>query len=70
MPTKPSKTGARHTLIQQSRAISSRQKAEWHELDGAGKSHIKREFFGLNQSDEDALTKRVSDALDAGLLKG
>jgi hypothetical protein len=55
------------TLIQQSRAISSKQKAEWHELDGAGKSHVKREFFGLNRDDEDALEQRLSDGLDRQL---
>ncbi len=55
---------ARTTLIQQSRAISSKQKARWHEEDGAGKSHVKREFFGLNEQDEQALEKRLSDYLD------
>jgi hypothetical protein len=55
------------TLIQQSRAISSKQKAEWHELEGAGKSHVKREFFGLNRDDETAIEQRLSDGLDRQL---
>lgn len=58
---------ARKTLIQQSRALSSRQKAEWHEREGAGKSHVKREFFGLNAQDAQAIEKRISDGLDQAL---
>jgi hypothetical protein len=59
--------GSRRTLIQQSRSVSSAQKAQWHELDGAGKRGVKREFFGLNASDEEALAKRISDGLDQQL---
>jgi hypothetical protein len=54
----------RRTLIQQSRAISSQRKAQWHEDEGAGKSHVRRPFFGLNREDEEALTKRLDDYLD------
>jgi phage gpG-like protein len=59
---------ARRTLIQQSRGKSSKAKAEWHELTGAGKRKVKRPFFGLNRQDEDAITARIEDGLDR-LLK-
>lgn len=51
-------------MIQQ---VSSADKARWHELEGAGKRGVKREFFGLNASDEEALAKRISDGLDRQL---
>jgi hypothetical protein len=57
----------RQTLIQQSRGISSQQKAQWHEIDGAGRSHVKRPFFGLNAKDEDAVVDRISQGLDEAL---
>ncbi len=58
---------ARRTLIQRSRAVSSAKKAAWHELEGAGKSRTKRQFFGLNADDEQALEKRISDGLDRAI---
>jgi hypothetical protein len=58
---------ARKTLIQQSRAVPSAKKARWHEIDGAGKSRTKRQFFGLNADDELALEKRISDGLDRAI---
>jgi len=57
------------TLIQRSRRVSSQKKAEFHELTGAGKRKVKREFFGLNRSDEDALTKRITDGVDQALSR-
>ncbi len=52
------------TFIQKSRAVSPKQKAEYHEELGAGRSHVKREFFSLNAQDEAAIVDRVDDALD------
>lgn len=43
------------TLIQQSRRVSPAEKAIYHNVAGAGKSRVKREFFDLNASDVDAL---------------
>jgi hypothetical protein len=58
---------ARRTLIQQSRAVPSIKKARWHEIDGAGRSRVKREFFGLNAEDETAVYKRISDGIDKAI---
>lgn len=55
---------ARRTLIQRSRAVSSKAKATFHELEGAGRRKVKREFFGLNAQDEQALADRISKGLD------
>jgi hypothetical protein len=55
------------TLIQQSRGVPSAEKARWHELDGAGKRGIKREFFGLNATDEEAIAQRISDGIERQL---
>jgi phage gpG-like protein len=51
------------TLIQQSRRTSSVAKATYHELTGAGRSRVKRPFFGLNPDDETAIYKRIDDEL-------
>jgi len=55
------------TLIQQSRRKSPAEKAAFHQITGAGKSRVKREFFGLTTADEDAILKRVDQALDRTL---
>lgn len=39
------------TFIQRSRAVSAEQKAIWHNVTGAGKSHTLRQFLGLNDDD-------------------
>lgn len=43
------------TLIQQSRRVSPAQKAVYHQVQGAGKSRVKREFFDLGAADMDAI---------------
>jgi len=58
------KKKSRGTLIQQSRRVSSAQKAQYHEIDGAGRSHVKRPFFALNDADDAAIYKRLSDGVD------
>lgn len=39
------------TSIQKSRNLSPLEKATFHQVTGAGKSRIKREFFGLSPTD-------------------
>ncbi len=58
------KAGGRgKTLIQQSRGVSSADKAAWNEADGK----TLRPFFGLNAADEAAIAQRISDGLDQQL---
>lgn len=45
----------RATLIQRSRDLRPGEKALFHNVSGAGKSRVKREFFDLDASDVDAL---------------
>jgi phage gpG-like protein len=54
---------ARQTLIQQSRRVPPSQKATYHQLTGAGKSQIKREFFGLTPDDETVIAARIQREL-------
>ena len=55
-------------MIQRSRNIPAEQKAIWHQVAGAGKSRVKREFFDLNARDLEALTelaeRRVGQRLE------
>lgn len=53
----------RGTLIQQSRRKSAAEKAAYHQITGAGKSHVKRQFFGISDRDEDVIVKRIDDEL-------
>jgi hypothetical protein len=52
------------TFIQRSRSIGAAEKAEWHQLDGAGRSHVVRRFFDLSDADVSAITERLNTALD------
>jgi phage gpG-like protein len=61
--------GPHRTLIQQSRRVSPSEKAAYHQVSGAGKSHTRRQFFGLSASDEAAIVDRVEQDL-ARRLKG
>lgn len=54
---------ARGTFIQRSREESSEQKALWHNVQGAGKSRVKREFFALNGDDVDAIERLLVQAI-------
>lgn len=58
-------TGSRGTLIQQSRGVSPSEKASFHEIEGAGRRHVRRPFFGLTDDDEEALVTQ----LEAGLRR-
>jgi hypothetical protein len=43
-------------MIQRSREVPAAEKAIYHQVAGAGKSRVKREFFGLNDGDLSQLT--------------
>lgn len=58
-----------HTLIQDSRALGAEEKALFHNVTGAGTSHVLRPFMDLNADDEDVLTRAVEDGIDR-LLAG
>lgn len=49
----------RGTFIQQSRAVSPEQKALYHHVLGAGRSRVKREFFGVSDAELTAIGRRV-----------
>jgi phage gpG-like protein len=57
------------TLIQRSRRVSAAEKAAYHELTGAGKSRVKRPFFGLDEKDEAAIMARIDQGIQAALGK-
>lgn len=52
------------TLIQQSRRVPNEQKALYHQVLGAGRSRVKREFLGLTDEDERAILQRLEGALN------
>jgi len=55
------------TLIQRSRAVPPSEKASFHVLQGAGKSKVIRDFFGLSDKDEQDIEKDVDQALQVNL---
>jgi hypothetical protein len=67
MATKP--RGTRRTLIQHSRAKSPSEKASYHQLLGAGRRRVRREFFGLSDDDKSAIVAAVKAGI-ARNLKG
>lgn len=52
---------ARGSFIQRSRAVSAAEKAYYHNVTGAGRSQVKREFLGISQADQKAVIKIVED---------
>lgn len=52
------------TLIQRSRAVGAEDKARFHDVDGAGKSRVKREFLGLTGAETETVRARVQRYLD------
>lgn len=54
----------KETMIQRSRAVSSGDKALWHDELGAGKNQVKRPFFRLNNKDEERILTLISQHLD------
>jgi phage gpG-like protein len=55
------------TLIQQSRRIPAEQKALYHQVLGAGKSRVKREFLGLTDQDEKDIVDRLQKSIDRAI---
>lgn len=47
------------TFIQRSRSVGAEEKAGYHQIQGAGKSKVKRKFLGLTDADKAELTARV-----------
>lgn len=56
---------AASTFIQRSRGVSSEEKAIYHNVTGAGRSHVVRRFFWL--SDEEQL--KVKALLERGMTQ-
>jgi hypothetical protein len=47
------------TFIQRSRGKSPVEKALFHQVTGAGRSHVKRPFLGLTDGEAHAITQRL-----------
>jgi len=62
-------SGRRLTMVQRSRKVPPEKKAVYHNVTGAGKSHVIREFFALNDRDVQQivtlLERRLSQRLSA-----
>lgn len=61
--------GAHQTLIQRSRAIGASQKAEVHQVTGAGRSKVTRKFLGLTAADVAAIEQQVGVHLSVVLRR-
>lgn len=55
------------TASQRSRNVRAVDKATFHQITGAGKSHIKRQFFGLSDADVKAIEDETDIALAVNL---
>lgn len=64
MPKKP-----RGTRSQVSRSARPSEKAYWHQVSGAGKSHVRRQFFGISPTDAATIERELSMTLDRNLLR-
>ena len=58
------------TLVQRSRSVPPAEKAAFHQETGAGKSKVKRQFFGLSAADEAAILERVHRGIEQMLRRG
>ncbi len=57
------------TFIQRSRNVGAEEKAIFHNVTGAGKSHVLRPFMGLTETEQDTLTETLAEGIDR-LLAG
>jgi hypothetical protein len=57
----------KQTFIQRSRALGAEEKALYHQVAGAGKSHVRRRFFEMSESDMDLICQRVEQGIEQGL---
>jgi hypothetical protein len=55
------------TFVQRSRNESSEQKAIWHNVTGAGRSHVRREFFDLTDDERQAAKDALEGLIDQRL---
>jgi hypothetical protein len=53
------------TFIQRSRAVSAEQKAIYHNVTGAGRRGVKREFFQLGTEDGEAIKAATEKLMQA-----
>jgi phage gpG-like protein len=57
------KRGPAKTLIQRSRAIGGAEKAVYHQVEGAGKSKVKRPFLGLTDEDQRNIRRTLVEGM-------
>ena len=57
------------TLIQRSREKAAAEKALFHQKTGAGKSKVKRRFFGLSTQDELWVEDELDHAIDLNIQR-
>ena len=57
------------TILQRSREKRPSEKAYFHDVSGAGKSRVLREFFSLSAEDEAAIERELGVAVDVNLSK-
>lgn len=58
---------AARSILRSSRAASPAEKAAYHTITGAGRSHVRRDFFGLSASDEVAIVERLDQQIAKAL---
>jgi hypothetical protein len=58
------------TFIQRSRAVSGADKALFHNKTGAGKSQVKRKFFGLTATEKQTIAERVQRHISVQVTGG
>ncbi len=58
------KRGTGPTFIQRSREKAPSEKATYHQLTGAGRSHVKRKFLGLTSDEEKDIQQRLIDGIN------
>jgi len=58
------KRGPGPTFIQRSHGKSPSEKATYHQIVGAGRSHVKRKFLGLTSEEEVAIRQRLVDGMN------
>jgi hypothetical protein len=58
------------TMIQRSRQKASEEKALYHQVLGAGRSRVKREFLGLTAEDETKISQRLAQHIGQQFQKG
>lgn len=47
-----------------SRQVLPSDKAAFHQITGAGRSRVLRQFFGLSAADEEVITQQIAQGLD------